>query len=124
LNLLLDTHALIWWRVGDRRLGEAARRAIATADRVVVSAASAWEAAIKVSTGKLKLPEAFEAAASAGGIERIPVTFEHARGVADLPWHHRDPFDRLLIAIAKTEGLVVVTADAIFARYDVHVIPT
>jgi PIN domain nuclease of toxin-antitoxin system len=124
LNLLLDTHAFVWWRARDPRLGEVARAMIAAADRIIVSAASAWEAAIKISQGKLKLPEPFDVAAEASGVERIPVTFEHAKGVIGLPWHHRDPFDRVLIATARAEGLGIVTADAIFARYDVPVVPT
>jgi PIN domain nuclease of toxin-antitoxin system len=124
LNLLLDTHAFIWWRARDARLSEGARGAIASADRVIVSAASAWEAAIKISQGKLKLPEPFAAAAEASGVERIPVTFEHAQGVIGLPWPHRDPVDRVLIATARAERLSIMTADAIFARYDVPVVPT
>jgi len=124
LNLLLDTHAFIWWRAADRRIGDPARRAIAGASRVMVSAVSAWESSIKISQGKLKLPEPFDAATEASGFERIPITFEHAKGVIGLPWHHRDPFDRLLIATAIAEGLSIMTADAIFARYDVPVVPT
>lgn len=122
MSLLLDTHAFVWWRAEDRRLGETARRTIARSHRVFVSAASAWEAAIKLSKGKLKLPESFTRGAEASGFSRLPVTFEHAQGVIDLPWHHRDPFDRILVAQAKAEGLTIVTADAIFAAYGVPVV--
>lgn len=122
MSLLLDTHALVWWRALDPRLGEAARRAIAGAERVFVSAASAWEAAIKESRGKLRLPEPFERGVDESGFGRLGVSFEHARRAAALPWHHRDPFDRMLIAQAQGEGLAIVTADRIFAAYGVPVI--
>lgn len=122
MSLLLDTHVFVWWRAKDRRLGEAARRAIADSGRVFVSAASAWEAAIKISKGKLKLPEPFARGAEESGFGRLAVTFEHAQGVIDLPWHHRDPFDRILIAQARLEGLRIVTADSVFSAYGVPVI--
>lgn len=122
MSLLLDTHVFIWW-VGDRaHLGKQVRDVIADAERVAVSIASAWEAAIKVSKGKLKLPQDFEAGAIASGFVPLPITFAHTNEVARLPWHHNDPFDRLLIAQARIESLRLVTADRVFQRYDVSVV--
>jgi PIN domain nuclease of toxin-antitoxin system len=119
VNLLLDTHVLIWWDEG-RRLTEAARRAIEAADSVYVSAASAWEVAIKVGLGRLRPARTVEQATEESGFLELPVSFRHAERVAGLPPHHRDPFDRLLIAQAEVEGLTLVTRDPVFGRYAVE----
>ena len=116
MNLLLDTHVLIWWDEG-RRLAAGARRAIGEADAVYVSAASAWEIAIKVALGRLRPTRTVEQAATESGFFELPVTFRHAELVAALPGHHRDPFDRLLIAQAEAERLTLVTRDPVFRRY-------
>ena len=121
MNLLLDTHVLIWWDEG-RRLAAEARRAIANADSVYVSAASAWEVAIKTGLGRLRPIRTVEQAVDESGFLELPVTFRHAERVGKLPPHHRDPFDRLLIAQADVEELTLVTRDAVFARYGVGVI--
>jgi PIN domain nuclease of toxin-antitoxin system len=121
LNLLLDTHVLIWWDEG-RRLATEARHAIADADGVYVSAASAWEIAIKTGLGRLRPTRTVEQAVDESGFLELPVTFRHAERVGKLPPHHRDPFDRLLIAQADVEELTLVTRDAVFARYGVGVI--
>jgi PIN domain nuclease of toxin-antitoxin system len=121
VNLLLDTHVLIWWDEG-RRLAAEARRAIADADSVYVSAASAWEVAIKTGLGRLRPTRTVEHAVDESGFLELPVTFRHAERVGKLPPHHRDPFDRLLIAQADVEELTLVTRDAVFARYGVAVI--
>jgi PIN domain nuclease of toxin-antitoxin system len=121
VNLLLDTHVLIWWDEG-RRLAAEARRAIADADSVYVSAASAWEVAIKIGLGRLRPIRTVEQAVDESGFLELPVTFRHAERVGKLPPHHRDPFDRLLIAQADVEDLTLVTRDAVFARYGVAVI--
>jgi PIN domain nuclease of toxin-antitoxin system len=121
VNLLLDTHVLIWWDEG-RRLAAEARRAIADADSVYVSAASAWEVAIKTGLGRLRPTRTVEQAVDESGFLELPVTFRHAERVGKLPPHHRDPFDRLLIAQADVEELTLVTRDAVFARYGVAVI--
>lgn len=121
MNVLLDTHVLIWWDEG-RRLAAEARRAIADADNVYVSAASAWEVAIKTALGRLRPTRTVEQAAQESGFVELPVTFRHAERVGRLPAHHRDPFDRVLIAQAEVEGLTVVTRDAMFGRYGVEVI--
>jgi PIN domain nuclease of toxin-antitoxin system len=122
VNLLLDTHVLIWWDEG-RKLEPDARRAIEAADTVYVSAASAWEVAIKIGLGRLRPTRTVEQAASESGFLELPVTFRHAERVAALPAHHRDPFDRLLIAQAETEELTLVTRDPVFRRYAVETIP-
>jgi PIN domain nuclease of toxin-antitoxin system len=121
VNLLLDTHVLIWWDEG-RRLAAEARRAIADADSVYVSAASAWEVAIKTGLGRLRPIRTVEQAVDESGFLELPVTFRHAERVGKLPPHHRDPFDRLLIAQADVEELTLVTRDAVFARYGVGII--
>lgn len=125
-DLLLDTQALLWWKEGSRKLGQRARRQIATAATTRVSAASAWEIAIKSRLGRLKLaaplhswmPEALER----DGFEMLSVTVGHAVALAALPDHHADPFDRLLVAQAQLEGLTVVTSDPAFHDYDVRVL--
>ncbi|MBA3318847.1 MAG: type II toxin-antitoxin system VapC family toxin [Gemmatimonadales bacterium] len=121
MNLLLDTHVLIWWDEG-RRLAAEARRAIADADSIYVSAASAWEVAIKTGLGRLRPIRTVEQAAEESGFLELPVTFRHAERVGELPPHHRDPFDRLLIAQAGAEELTLVTRDPVFAMYRVEVI--
>jgi PIN domain nuclease of toxin-antitoxin system len=105
--ILLDTEAFIWWDDNDPRLGGNARVAIQNASDVYVSAASAWEIAIKASLGKWRTT-------------RRPMVAVEA--VRSLPRHHRDPFDRLIIAAARVEGWTVLTSDARFAKYDIEVI--
>lgn len=122
MKLLLDTHVLIWWDEG-RRLAPAARRAIRDADDVYVSAASAWEVAIKIGLGRLAPSRTVEQAVTESGFLELPVTFRHAARVASLPPHHRDPFDRLLVAQAAEEGLALVTRDPVFGAYGVTVVP-
>lgn len=127
MNLLLDTQALVWWRQGNRKLGSRARAKIEReADAVLVSAATAWEIAIKWRAGRLKLPEGPDAwlqqAIASSGFSTLPITLAHAVSVADLPDHHADPFDRLLIAQARMEQLTIVTSDSAFDAYDVAVL--
>jgi PIN domain nuclease of toxin-antitoxin system len=119
VNLLLDTHVLIWWDEG-RRLSGAARRAIEAADSVYASAVSAWEVAIKIGLGRLRPARTVEEAADESGFLELPITFRHAQRVSGLPAHHRDPFDRLLVAQAEVEGLTLVTRDPVFERYAVE----
>jgi PIN domain nuclease of toxin-antitoxin system len=123
-QLLLDTHAFIWWRENSSRLGGDARGHIASAGVVFVSVASAWEAAIKIALGKLRLPEGFEAGVVASRFDKLPIQFSHAEAVAALPRHHDDPFDRMLIAQAIAERLTLITHDRRFALYDIDVVWT
>ncbi len=116
-RLLLDTHAFIWWRENSPRLGADARGRIASASLVFVSVASAWEAAIKVALGRLKLPESFEAGVTASRFDKLPIAFRHTEIVATLPHHHADPFDRMLVAQAMSERLTLVTHDRRLAPY-------
>lgn len=127
MNLLVDTQALLWWKAGSPKLGRRARREIESgAGAVRVSAASAWEMAIKSRTGRLTLVEPLHRWMP-GQLERdgflmLSVSVDHAIAVASLPDHHHDPFDRLLIAQAQAEGLTIVTADVAFDDYDVPVL--
>ena len=118
-RLLLDTHAFLWWRGAPARLGPVARHAIAEAETVYVSMASAWKTTIKVSIGKLKLDARFEDGVSDSGFRPLPITFRHLDCLASLPFLHRDPFDRMLIAQALADNLTIVTGDRRIARYEV-----
>jgi len=123
LRLLLDTHAFIWFATGDAQLGAAAALAIAEADNeVLLSSASVWEMAIKASLGKLVLTAplaSIVAAAEERGIQSLPVSAAHALRVESLAFHHRDPFDRLLIGQALEEHLIIATCDEAFRNYGV-----
>lgn len=121
-RLLLDTEALIWWDANDPLLGGNARAAIQDAAEVYVSAASAWEIVIKEALGKLRTSRRPHEAVAEGGFRGLPITFEHAEAVGELPAHHRDPFDRLILAAGRVEGLAIVTSDAKFAQYDVALV--
>jgi len=123
-RLLLDTHIFLWWRGEPSRLIPSVRSRLATADLVFVSVASAWEAAIKVSLGRLDLPDTVEAGVLASGFEKLSITFSHAAAAAALPLYHRDPFDRMLVAQAQAEGLVLVTHDRRLQPYDVEILWT
>jgi len=124
LRLLLDTHAWLWWLTDDRRLGRRARQAIANPrSEIHVSAASAWEVAVKEALGKLRLGKAdLEAEIAANGFVELPVRIRHALVAGRLPPVHEDPFDRMLVAQSRVEELAVVTADPVFERYGVEVV--
>lgn len=118
---LLDTHALLWWMSDPAKLGDDARAVIKdTAHRVLFSAAGAWEMAIKQRLGRLDFPNNLPEALEADGIEMLPITVSHALAVGDLPLHHQDPFDRILIAQARIEQLILVTRDARIGQYEVQ----
>lgn len=125
MRLLLDTHALLWWLDGDRRLSSKARRAIADdSNTVLVSAASAWEITTKARLGKL--PGALDVAADVAGCVAsqafvpLDITILHAQRAGNLAGEHRDPFDRILIAQAQLEDVAVVTDDEVFEEYGVR----
>lgn len=111
MNLLLDTHVVLWWQTDDMRLGRVARDAIATADIVWVSAASGWEVSIKTALGRLRLDEPFPLLVRINDFTELPVTLEHTERLAGLARHHPDPFDRLLVSQALVEGATLVTHD-------------
>ncbi len=120
--LLLDTPTLLWWLADDDKLSPDARNAIKDPTAVAyVSAGSVWEIAIKRSLGKLEISDRWHTAAFRDFAE-LPITADHARRAGELPPHHRDPFDRVLVAQALTEGLTLVTADPAFEPYGVQVV--
>jgi PIN domain nuclease of toxin-antitoxin system len=118
VRLLLDTQIYLWYLADSRKLSAPARSKIASAEEVFVSAASIWEAAVKVAIGKLDAaPDDLVAGIAASGFAELPVSAWHAARVVALPQHHRDPFDRLLVAQAIYEPLHLLTADAALRRY-------
>lgn len=118
---LLDTHSLLWWWTDAERLGVAARTAIESDDRIVVSIASIWEIAIKTASGKLDVIENFQRdyppLMSRNGFEALVITDDHALMAAFLPGRHRDPFDRMLAAQAMIEDLTLITRDPQLAGF-------
>jgi PIN domain nuclease of toxin-antitoxin system len=117
--MLLDTHILLWWLADSPRLSRVVRKAITDHAHVFVSAATAWEIAIKSAGGKLEFRGDPEAEIRRSNFLPLPVTIAHAIAAGRLPEHHRDPFDRMLIAQATIESLTLVTADERLKAYDV-----
>jgi PIN domain nuclease of toxin-antitoxin system len=125
MNLLLDTHVLLWTLSNNPRLSGDARRAIEDGRNLVfVSAATAWEIAIKKALGKLEAPDNYLEALERYRFTPLDITSEHALAVEHLPHHHHDPFDRLLVAQAKLERLTIVTHDQRIALYGTRVLAT
>ena len=123
MKLLLDTHILLWWLGNTPFLSKKASQLIADSTNIIfVSAASAWEFSIKKALGKLEGPEDFENALLANNFQPLPITIPHALLAGQLPPHHDDPFDRLLVAQSKIEGLTLVTSDKKQMLYDVQTI--
>jgi len=124
MTLSLDTHALLWWLDDPKLLSKEARQAIGNGKNTVyVSAAVVWEIVIKKSLGKLDTPDDLEAAMAANRFLPLPVTIPHALAVLSLPDHHRDPFDRILIAQARHEGFKFVSRDSNVPLYGVpHIV--
>jgi PIN domain nuclease of toxin-antitoxin system len=122
LKLLFDTHALIWWLADDPRLGPLAREAVATAEVAFVSTASAWEMSIKGALGKLETPSDLPRQLQRHRFTVLPIHLDHAIRVAALPPLHRDPFDRMLVAQALVEDLLILSGDVDIPRYDVPVV--
>ncbi|HLK56821.1 MAG TPA: type II toxin-antitoxin system VapC family toxin [Chthonomonadaceae bacterium] len=124
MRILLDTHIFIWWDSTPDQLSAEARRLCEDADNtLVLSIASVWEMQIKYQLGKLSLhkplPDLIRSQQQTNGLELLPVQLEHVYALSSLPPHHKDPFDRLLIAQARTEGLALVSMDAAFQQYPV-----
>ena len=124
MSLLLDTQALLWFLLDDPRLSRKAREGIVDVDGLVfVSPASLWEIAIKIGLGKYELPMPFaafwEEQLPANDFRLLPISVAHTAGVVGLPYHHRDPFDRLLIAQALEEDIPIISSDNLFDPYGV-----
>lgn len=129
MKLLLDTHVWLWWQMAPQRLRPEAANAIADhSSDVYLSTVSSWEMAIKIAAGKLQLPRALHEMVSESlttdTMRSLPVQHTHCFDIAGLPMHHRDPFDRMLIAQARAEKLTVVAADPMFERYAVDLLRT
>jgi PIN domain nuclease of toxin-antitoxin system len=122
LRLLLDTHTLIWWAHEVPIARDAALAIRSVENRVVVSAASIWEAEIKIRIGKLELEGDLAAESVEHGFEPMAITVDHAVAAGRLPPHHGDPFDRMLVAQAQLEGMTIVSRDPVFDRYSVAVL--
>lgn len=123
MKLLLDTHAAIWWLSDDPRFGpEAARHLGDDSNQVLLSAAVVWEVAIKRSLGNLDAPDDLASALLGAGALPLSITLDHASAVERLPWHHRDPFDRLLVAQALIEDAALVSRDEPLSGYGIPIV--
>ena len=123
MKLLLDTHAALWWLADDDRIGqEVIRHLTDDTNQVLISAVVVWEVAIKRSLGKLDAPEDLAPTLLGAGAQPLPVTPEHAAAVEKLPWRHRDPFDRMLVAQALTEDAAIVSRDEPLSEYGVTIV--
>jgi len=127
VKVLIDTHVFLWAMLDGPRLSARARQVLVDESiTLVLSVVSAWEIMLKVQAGKLRLPDSpgryVEDRAGLFGMERLPIELRHVQQLEALPMHHKDPFDRLLVAQARVEGLAILTADPAFAGYDVEVV--
>ena len=123
MTLLLDTHVLLWWLDDHPTLSKKAKAVIADGKNLVfVSAVVIWEIRIKQALGKLQIPKNFRKVLGDQPFEMLDITVEHAHAVGDLPAHHRDPFDRMLVAQAKVEGLTLMTRDTRLKKYKIPLI--
>lgn len=122
MSLLLDTHVVLWWLTDDANLSEEMKSRLDGDPDVWVSAATVWEIAIKQSIGKILEPAHLPETVANSGFRQLPISFDHAVAAGRLPAVHRDPFDRMLVAQARSEGLSLVTRDPQIQRYDVAVL--
>jgi PIN domain nuclease of toxin-antitoxin system len=126
MKAILDTHAFLWALAGDERMSRLARHTFTGPASLLLSIASIWEILIKVQSGKLNLPRPAGRYVirklAENGIETLPISLDHLLALERLPMHHRDPFDRILIAQSLEDNLPIVTSDPLFARYDVPLI--
>jgi PIN domain nuclease of toxin-antitoxin system len=126
MRTLLDTHALLWAISGDKRMSQHAREIFVGPSHLSISIASIWEILIKVQVGKLNLPRPAGpyviSKLSENRIETLPINLDHLLALESLPMHHRDPFDRVLIAQSLEEGWPIITADPVFKKYPIRVI--
>lgn len=123
MRLLLDTHVFLWWASKSPELRREARAAIAESEHAAVSAAVSWEISIKRSLGKLEAPLDVGKQLERHRFAPLPISIEHASRAGELPLHHRDPFDRMLVAQAEIEGLTIVTRDPRIGAYGVPTLP-
>lgn len=119
MRILLDSHVALWWLDGSAAMGPQCRDLIEHADEAFISAVTPWELGIQRALGKLTMPDGLVGELESEGFASLPVTAAHAELAPVLPPHHRDPFDRMLVAQAQLETLVLVTADKALASYDV-----
>lgn len=122
MRLLLDTHVVLWWLTGEREISDAAREVIDQSEDLLFSVVSFAEIGLKSSVGKLEVPDDLDQQLRTFGVRILGLAPNHGLGVAHLPVHHRDPFDRLLIAQAVAERLTIVTADRRFSEYPIAVV--
>jgi PIN domain nuclease of toxin-antitoxin system len=125
MKILIDTHVFLWGLLDEAKISSRVRELLPTAD-VWMSVASLWEIIAKVQLGKLDLPSPVSAYLTAqlkvNGVSVLPITFDHVKRLEQLPLHHRDPFDRILIAQSLEESLELISADPQFAKYPIHLI--
>lgn len=120
MSFLVDTHVLLWWFDDPAKLSDEARSVIANGKNTVfVSAVNAWEIAIKKALGKLEAPDNLEEVIADSRFSSLPITIAHALAISQLPFHHNDPFDRLLVAQATVEGLTLITRDDVLKMYGI-----
>ena len=122
MRLLLDSHVALWWLEADEALGSACKVQLQSADEVYFSAVTPWELGIKRSLGTLVYPDGLVSELLAAGFVELAISAAHGELAPDLPRHHRDPFDRMLVAQAQLESLVLVTADRSLRPYDIEII--
>lgn len=119
---LLDTHTLLWWLSDDPQLGERCRHLISDPrNQIFVSAASTWEISIKIALGQLEAPADMDSVVEDEGFSKLPISLYHGQLAGQLPSIHRNPFDRMLIAQAQSEGLILITADEMIPQYKLRV---
>lgn len=123
MRLLLDTHVVLWWLADEPTLSDGLKETLDNEPDAFVSAVTVWEVAIKQSLGKLKEPANLPERVRDSGFRGLSINYEHAVDAGQLPLIHRDPFDRMLIAQARCEGLTLVTRDAYIQRYEVDILP-
>jgi PIN domain nuclease of toxin-antitoxin system len=122
VRVLVDSHVALWWLDDSTEMGPQCRELIEQADETFFSAVTPWELGIKQALGKLTMPEGLVEVLEAGGFLSLPISVDHAERAPTLPPHHGDPFDRMLVAQAQLEALVLLTADRDIGRYEVELV--
>lgn len=122
MRILVDSHVALWWLDDSAAMGPDCRELIEHADEAYFSAVTPWELGIKRALGKLTMPDGLAEVLELGGFVSLAISADHAEMASTLPTHHRDPFDRMLVAQAQLEALVLVTADEILGSYDVQLV--